>query len=260
MNVSMLSDLTLHTINITKSGKVENLKWIVDPSEPILVNDTTAQVYLADATAPELLNGYAYFGFIEFFGNQNNHLTAYGGLLNYELLYSTHMFGSAQIGPDVILEGKDLVLKHTNYRQPAAQEKFRGSVEIIESNFQTSNGASVTREQFMMVLRDLKRIYVRASYFDKGLITYLSDVTLTLADEDPENYHEYREIPSEKCQCPVGYQGLSCEDCAKGYYRDPNGPYGGYCIPCECNGHAESCDCHTGVCENCQHHTTGDHW
>lgn len=59
MNVSMLSDMTLHTINITKTGRVENLKWIVDPSEPIMVNETTAQVYLADATAPELLNGYA---------------------------------------------------------------------------------------------------------------------------------------------------------------------------------------------------------
>lgn len=167
------------------------------------------------------------------------------------------MFGNSLIGPDVILEAKDFRIRHTNYRQPAAGQTFEGIVEMIESNFQTLAGAQVTREQFMMVLRDLTKIYIRASYFDKGMMTYVSDVTLTCADEDHDNYNQYREIPAEKCSCPPGYDGLSCENCAPGFYRDPNGPYGGYCIPCECNGHASTCDCNTGVCENCQHHTTG---
>lgn len=196
---------------------------------------------------------------LEFFGNQNSHLTAYGTVLTYNLVYTTQLFGSALIGPDVILEGKDLKIKHTNYRQPAADQIFNGAVEMIESNFQTLSGSTVTREQFMTVLRDLKQIYIRASYFDKGMITYLSDVSLTLAEDDPDNYNLYKELPAEKCECPPGYSGLSCEDCAKGYYRDPDGPFGGYCIPCECNGHAETCDCNTGICQDCQHQTTGDH-
>lgn len=204
-----------------------------------------------------VLDGFAYFGMLDYFVNQNNHLTSYGGFLRYKLLYSTKLFGNSLIGPDVILEAKDTRIKHLNYRQPAADQIFEGAVEMIESNFQTLNGAPVTREQFMMILKDLTNIYIRASYFDQGMITYVSDVTLTVADEDHENYDRYEEIPAEKCLCPPGYSGLSCENCAPGYYRDPNGPYGGYCIPCECNGHAATCDCNTGICENCQHHSTG---
>jgi laminin alpha 3/5 len=169
------------------------------------------------------------------------------------------MFGNPQIGADVILEAKDIKIKHMNYRQPAAGQKFDGDVEMIESNFQTLSGTSVSRELFMTVLRDLTKIYIRASYFDNGLLTHINDVTLTCADEDPENYHLYKEIAAEKCSCPPGYEGLSCENCAPGYYRDPNGPHGGYCIPCECNGHSATCNCDTGVCDDCQHHTTGDH-
>jgi laminin, alpha 3/5 len=144
---------------------------------------------------------------LELFGNLNSHLTAYGGFLSYKLLYTTQIFGSALIGPDVILEGKDLKIKHTNYRQPAAGQLFHGSVEMIESNFQTLSGVTVTREQFMTILRDLKKIYIRASYFDKGMITYVSDVQLTLAEDDPDNYNQYKELAAEKCECTVGYTG-----------------------------------------------------
>ncbi|CRK95483.1 CLUMA_CG008952, isoform A [Clunio marinus] len=255
-NVSMLSNVSLHTINV-KGGKWNNTNWLTD--EPIMSNDTTAQVLLGDVDNPDLLDGYTYFGMLEFFSNQNSHLTAYGGFLRYNLLYTTQLFGNALVGPDVILEGKDMKIKHTNYRQPAAGQLFHGAVEMIESNFKTLSGVTVTRDQFMTILRDLKKIYIRASYFDKGMITYLSDVQLTLAEDDPENYHLYKELPAEKCSCPHGYTGLSCEDCAKGFYRDPEGPFGGYCIPCDCNGHADTCDCNTGICQDCQHHTMGDH-
>jgi len=272
----MLKNLTLHTINV-KNGKWEKVDWSTD--ESILVNDTTAQVVLGDVDNPErkwqknnvysnfqsqykffiVLDGFAYFGMLDYFINQNNHLTAYGGFLRYNLVYTTQLFGNSLIGPDVILEANGVQIKHLNYRQPAADQRFEGSVEMIESNFQTLTGAPVSREQFMTILKDLTKIYIRAAYFDKGMFTYLSDVTLTCADEDNENYHLYQEIPAEKCMCPPGYTGLSCENCAPGYYRDTNGPFGGYCIPCECNGHASTCDCNTGICDDCQHHTTGDH-
>ena len=42
--------------------------------------------------------------------------------------------------------------------------------------------------------------------------------------------------------------GLSCEECAPGHYRAQTGPYGGYCVPCNCNGHSETCDPLTGKC------------
>ncbi|GFQ80158.1 laminin subunit alpha, partial [Trichonephila clavata] len=50
-----------------------------------------------------------------------------------------------------------------------------------------------------------------------------------------------------------------CKECAPGYYRSKTGPYLGYCVPCQCNGHAQTCDINTGKCIGCQHNTVGDH-
>lgn len=49
-DVSMMKNLTLHTINI-KGGKLNKTDWFVD--ESILVNDTTGQVILGDVDNPE---------------------------------------------------------------------------------------------------------------------------------------------------------------------------------------------------------------
>lgn len=36
----------------------------------------------------------------------------------------------------------------------------------------------------------------------------------------------------EKCFCPEGYDGTSCENCKANYYRERDGT----CKPCPCNG------------------------
>lgn len=41
---------------------------------------------------------------------------------------------------------------------------------------------------------------------------------------------------------------VNLQDCAPGYYRSSKSPYRGVCIPCSCNGHADSCDTETGEC------------
>lgn len=63
-------------------------------------------------------------------------------------------------------------------------------------------------------------------------------------------YNQYSNVALsvEKCHCPPNYVGLSCEECADGYYRLSTGPFGGWCVQCQCNGHATSCDKATGVC------------
>ena len=38
------------------------------------------------------------------------------------------------------------------------------------------------------------------------------------------------------------------QECASGYYRSHTTPYLGICVPCECNGHADSCDPLNGEC------------
>ena len=57
----------------------------------------------------------------------------------------------------------------------------------------------------------------------------------------------------ESCECPQGYAGLSCEQCAQGYTRTTSNA----CEPCQCNGFSVDCDPETGVCINCTQSTAG---
>ena len=52
----------------------------------------------------------------------------------------------------------------------------------------------------------------------------------------------------ERCECPPGYEGLSCEACGYGYTHVGPSPGQGECKKCNCNGHAATCDPTTGQC------------
>ena len=78
------------------------------------------------------------------------------------------------------------------------------------------------------------------------LYTRIRDVTLDIAES--RQTRQDRAYAVESCQCPVGYRGLSCEDCDTGYTRTGGGLYLGLCEPCRCNGHSGECDPESGVC------------
>ena len=74
---------------------------------------------------------------------------------------------------------------------------------------------------------------------------FLDDVTL----ETAHNGQQIGDISSiEQCMCPDQYVGQFCESCAPGYRRET--PFGGRsseCVPCECNGHSDTCDAESGM-------------
>ncbi|XP_029032401.2 laminin subunit alpha [Osmia bicornis bicornis] len=203
------------------------------------------------------------FGQIIYFSASDTYLgkklTSYGGSLRYSVFYSTGPFGNAVSAADVILQGANMTLFYYADEQPPSFLNFETSVELIEVNFLTQNRLSATREQLMMVLEDLRGIYIRAMYWNPSISATLSHASLEVTTEYYSSQYNVPASSVEQCQCPPNYQGLSCEECAPGYYRVQSGSHGGYCVRCECNGHADNCDVETGICLECKDGTTGDH-
>lgn len=106
----------------------------------------------------------------------------------------------------------------------------------------------------MSVLSNLTAIKIRGTYFPEG-VGFIDDVKLKTARRgaagQPANWIEF-------CTCPTGYVGQFCESCAHKYrHEPPNGGPFARCVPCNCNGHADSCEEDTGRCI-CQHNTEGE--
>ncbi|ERL89440.1 hypothetical protein D910_06807 [Dendroctonus ponderosae] len=194
-------------------------------------------------------------------------LASYGGLLQYRIFYSIGTNGSAISAPDVILHGANTFLTYSSFEQPPPSEEYRSEVALTEAIFDTPSREPARRDHIMEVLKDLRGVYIRASYWTKGDTVKLMDITMdegvsraAYGARFPQDRNPVPLPSVEQCSCELSYQGLSCEDCSPGYYRvKTEGTHGGACVPCDCNGHATECDVNTGVCLNCQHNTQGDH-
>uniref|UniRef100_A0A8C1W8S5 Laminin subunit alpha 2 n=1 Tax=Cyprinus carpio TaxID=7962 RepID=A0A8C1W8S5_CYPCA len=196
-------------------------------------------------------------------------ITAYGGKLKYGIYYEARDETGRSYEPQVIIKGgpnKDKVMVR---HMPVIQigHLTRHEIDITEENqcLYYIDDRPMSREDFMDVLFYVEYILIKASHGSVMRHSRISEITLEVAEvgtpsQDSEIAHQI-----EKCDCPLGYAGLSCEECAAGFYRLSVHAGGaasragfGTCVRCQCNGHSDSCDPETAVCQNCQHNTAGD--
>lgn len=120
-------------------------------------------------------------------------------------------------------------------------------------------GEHVSRVQFLSVLRSIESMMLRGTFHADQVESILIRVTLK---SSRENENEIGSNLVEQCKCPIGYTGLSCENCEFGYVKSvdnrtlaeqPN-----VCLPCSCHGHVETCDLTTNICGECKHNTIGE--
>ncbi|CAK8690685.1 unnamed protein product [Clavelina lepadiformis] len=113
----------------------------------------------------------------------------------------------------------------------------------------------VSAFEFQKMLNNLTRISIRSTYGEE-LAGYLDNVQLATVERDGAGP---RADWVEQCDPIPGHIGQFADQCAPGYTRDPpNGGLFAPCVPCNCNGHSDTCDPDTGICE-CEHNTMGDH-
>ncbi|XP_058247538.1 laminin subunit alpha-2 isoform X3 [Hemibagrus wyckioides] len=195
-------------------------------------------------------------------------ITAYGGKLKYTIYYEARdETGHASYEPQVIIRGganRDKVMVR-HMVEPQIGQLTRHDIDMTEHEWRHQDNKPMTREDFMDVLFYVDYVFIRASHGNVMRQSRISEISLEVAEEGRPSVESERAHQIEKCECPQGYSGLSCEECAAGFYRLSSRVSGsrfrsgmGSCVRCECNGHSSSCDPDTGVCQNCQHNTEGE--
>ncbi|XP_034337833.2 basement membrane-specific heparan sulfate proteoglycan core protein isoform X5 [Magallana gigas] len=198
----------------------------------------------------------------EFLGDR---LTSYGGILRYDIYYSLGRELSRILDQsDVIMRGNGITLYHRSSTIAVADGRTRFEVPLLPNAWtkgdmprrgDTPVFEYASREDLMMVLENVDYIYVRSHYDASMALTRIGNVELSSGARESTGLG--RAVYVEKCECPPGYSGLSCQDCAPGYTRVQSGRYLGICTRCNCNGHSADCDPLTGACRFCDHNTEG---
>ncbi|KAM4543486.1 laminin subunit alpha-1 [Fundulus diaphanus] len=203
---------------------------------------------------------------------EGNQLLSYGGALSYIItFYAEDGSGLSNQEPQVLMRGGAL-RKHVIYTDMVAPSngiETRHDIRLMEHEWKYFNSVSqrpVTRADFMSVLSSIQYVLIKASYgtgLQQSRISNISMETAVRAESaDPQDQAKL----IESCLCPPGYSGLSCQDCAAGFFRQPQSELPAPslktltvrpCLPCRCNNHSVSCDPETGDCQDCQHHTSG---
>ncbi|KAI9543880.1 hypothetical protein NQZ68_004928 [Dissostichus eleginoides] len=201
-------------------------------------------------------------------------ITAYGGQLKYAVYFEAREeTGPSSYEPQVIIKGGPnrniLMTRHIPGLQIGTLT--RHEIDMTEHEWKYADGRSMTREDFMDVLFYVEYILIKASHGNLMRHSRISELSLTVAEEGRPSKETLKAHQIEKCDCPIGYSGFSCEECAAGFYRLRSGSTAsapasrvptaagmGSCVQCQCSGHSSTCDPETSICQKCQDNTEGD--
>ncbi|XP_061668188.1 laminin subunit alpha-2 [Syngnathoides biaculeatus] len=202
-------------------------------------------------------------------------ITAYGGKLMYAVYYEARdEIGPSSYEPQVIIKGganhNIVMTRHVVGLQIG--QLTRHEIDMTEHEWRHADGRAMTRQDFMDVLFYVDYILIKASHGSQMRNSHISEISLTVAEEGTPTGESVKAYQIEKCECPIGYSGLSCEECGAGFYRLRSGSHTsapasrvptaagmGSCVQCQCSGHSTTCDPDTSICQNCQDNTEGDH-
>ncbi|KAH0951656.1 hypothetical protein HN011_011263, partial [Eciton burchellii] len=196
-----------------------------------------------------------------------NRVSSYGSNLTYSVTWVVmrgDTSGKPTTEPNVILVGNNgmrIAYGEEQYSGQAVKVTVplrehgwyhvRNDIRDIPTRLKRTEfrGDPVTRTQMMRVLADLKYLMIRAQYHSEQIEGSLQSAVLQVGKASPGGEADGL---VETCECPEGYAGLSCEECAWGYAKiatngsDHQDHH--VCVKCDCNDHAGSCDLLMGEC------------
>lgn len=150
----------------------------------------------------------------EFTGNL---LNSYGGYLEFPAL------DDETDHPYAMLKGKNYALVHYTLRELESEELSRSTIKMTEQNWRLLNNKPASRFIFMNVLASVEAFYVK--------FNHRTEPQKIVLDSGETIDHGLGKVDTvEQCNCREGYEGMSCETCARGYYRRHAVGMNGICV------------------------------
>ncbi|CAB4004005.1 basement membrane-specific heparan sulfate proteoglycan core -like, partial [Paramuricea clavata] len=186
-------------------------------------------------------------------------VASYGGYLEYTVTYSWNGTKIPSTTYDVVLLGKRFGIGYVGRKLRKIEyengRRVTYKVPLNEKFWRFSSNSHVSKTLFIVFLGRIHKLMILATPYVEMIETRLHKVKM---ESGVENKSAVQLPGIERCSCPDGYTGSSCESCAVGYTQSGSSIFG-RCVKCNCHGHSSNCHRQTGVCQECQHNTTGEY-